>query len=106
MPSGRMELPGLYDIDQSLQEDSASFHGAVEVWKNSHSTHVSKNSTNKERATPEVPRYLESNPLGSSLAFCLESEVKGTLIRRLVFSIRPCSHGTQCGPRRRGILSL
>ena len=68
------------DIDQSLQEGSASFDGAVEVWKISHSTHVSKNSTNRQRAALEVPRYLESNPLGSSLVYCLESKVNGTLI--------------------------
>ena len=68
------------DIDQSLQEDSASFDGAVEVWKISHSTHVSKNSTNRQRAVLEVPRYLESNPLGSSLVYCLESKVNGALI--------------------------
>lgn len=30
--------------------------------------------------TPEVPRYLESNPLGLSLVYCLESKVKGTLV--------------------------
>ena len=68
------------DIDQGLQEDSVSLDGAVEVWKTSQSTHVSKNSTYEQRATLEVPRYLESNPLGSSLVYCLESKVNGTLI--------------------------
>ena len=68
------------DIDQSLQEESTSLDGAVEVWKISHSTHVSKNSTNEQRAALEVPRYLESNPLGSSLVYCLESKVNGALI--------------------------
>lgn len=68
------------DIDQSLQEDSASFDGAVEVWKISNSTHVSTNSTNRQGAALEVPRHLESNPLGSSLVYCLESKVNGTLI--------------------------
>ena len=68
------------DIDQSLQEDSASLDDAVEVGKNPHYTQVSKISINKQRATPEVPRHLESNPLGSSLVYCLESKVNGTLI--------------------------
>ena len=68
------------DIDQSLQEDSANFDGVVEVWKISQYPHVPKKSTNKQRAALEVPRYLESNPLGSSLVYCLESKVNGSLI--------------------------
>ena len=67
-------------MDQSLQEDSARFDGAVEVWKISQCTQVSNNSTSKPSAALEVPRYLESNPLGSSLVYCLESKVNGTLI--------------------------
>ena len=68
------------DIHHDLQEDSVKFDFAVIVWKNPSSPHGSHYSTNKERVTSEVPRYLESNPLGSSLVYCLESKVKGTLI--------------------------
>lgn len=68
------------DMDQNLQEDSVRFDGTAVVWNSSISPHGSHYSTDKTRATSEVPRYLESNPLGSSLAYCLESKVKGTLI--------------------------
>lgn len=68
------------DIDQDLQEDSVRFSGAVTVWKNPKSPHSSYYGINKRCATSEVPRFLESNPLGSSLVYCLESKVKGTLI--------------------------
>lgn len=68
------------DIDQNPQEDSVRLCGAVIVWKNPKSPHGSYNGTNKKCATSEVPRFLESNPLGSSLVYCLESKVKGTLI--------------------------
>lgn len=56
------------------------FEGAAVVWNTSNSPHGSHYSTNKHRATSAVPRYLESNPLGPSLAYCLESKVKGTFI--------------------------
>lgn len=55
--------------------------GVVIVWKNSNSVHGSHyNNNNKKLATSEVPRYLESNPLGSSLVYFLERKAKGTLI--------------------------
>ena len=53
---------------------------AVTVWKNFSSPHGSQYRSDKERITPEIPRYLESNPLGSSLVYCLESKVKGKLV--------------------------
>lgn len=68
------------DIDQNLEEGGARYDGAIIVWKNSNSHHRSHYSTNKKHAASEVPRYLESNPLGSSLVYCLESKVKGRLI--------------------------
>lgn len=71
----------IYDeIDQNLQEDSESFDSSVTVWKNFSSPHSSAYSSDKERATHAIPRYLESNPLGSSLVYCLESKVKGKLV--------------------------
>ena len=68
------------DIDQNLQEDAVRFDGSVIVWKHSNPPHGSDYRTNKERAVSEVPRSLVSNPLGSSLVYCLESKVKGRLI--------------------------
>ena len=56
------------------------FDSAVIVWKNFNSPHGSQHSSEKERITSEIPRYLESNPLGSSLVYCLESKVKGKLV--------------------------
>ena len=49
-------------------------NGKVTVWKSTNSSHGSHYDP------VQVPRYLETNPLGSSLAFCLESKVEGTLI--------------------------
>ena len=68
------------DTHQPLQEDSVKFDGPVIVWKNLHSPHASHHSANRKRTTLEVPRCLESNPLGSSLVYCLESKVEGKLL--------------------------
>ena len=68
------------DIEKNTQEDSVKIDGAVVVWKNSNSPDGSQYNANKECATSQVPRYLESNPLGSSLVYCLGSKVKGALI--------------------------
>ena len=64
------------DIDQGSQEDTVRSDGAVIVWKNPGPYY----NANPKGFTSEVPRYLESNPLGSSLVYCLESKVKGRLI--------------------------
>lgn len=56
------------------------FDSAVVARKKNDSPRGSHYKTNKERATSAIPRYLESNPLGSSLVYCLESKVKGKLI--------------------------
>lgn len=68
------------DVDQGLQEDRVKFDSTVTVWRISSSPHGSYYSNDQNRPPSEVPRYLESNPLGSSLVYCLESKVKGTLI--------------------------
>lgn len=68
------------DVDEILQEDSTRFDGTVTVWKNPSSSHGSHYSTNKTYTPTGVPRYLNTNPLGSSLVYCLESKVQGTLI--------------------------
>lgn len=68
------------DIDDNLHEDSTRSDGAVTVWKNHKCSRGSHYSTSKKYTLSEVPRYLETNPLGSSLVYCLESKVKGTLI--------------------------
>ena len=68
------------DIDDNLHEDSTRSDGAMTVWEYHKYSRGSHYSTNKKYTLSEVPRYLESNPLGSSLVYCLESKVKGTLI--------------------------
>lgn len=54
--------------------------GAVIMRKNLSASHRSYQVTSKGCATSEVPRWLETNHLGSSLVYCLESKVEGTLI--------------------------
>ena len=54
--------------------------GAVTLWKHLNASYGSQYSTNNKCILSEVPRHLETNPLGSSLVYCLESKVKGTLI--------------------------
>ena len=68
------------DSDHNLQEDCTRFDGVVLSWQDSNSPKDLLRHTNKRCAEPEVPRYLETNPLGSSLVYCLESKVTGTLI--------------------------
>ena len=68
------------DSHHTFQDDSVTFDGQIIVWKNVHSAHASHHSTNRKRAALEIPRYLETNPLGSSLVYCLESKVEGKLI--------------------------
>lgn len=68
------------DIDRTLHKDSMRCDATVTLLPNSNSPRDSHYNTLNERATSEVPRYLESNPLGSSLVYCLESKVKGNLI--------------------------
>lgn len=71
----------IYDeIDQDIPESNARSDRSVVVWKDSNPPHGSHYSTNPVRTTLGIPRFLESNPLGSSLAYCLESKVKGALI--------------------------
>ena len=68
------------DIDENLQEDRIRSDGTVIVWKSSISPHGSHYGINQKRVLLEVPRYLETNLLGSSLVYCLESKVEGILI--------------------------
>ena len=68
------------DIDENLPDDSMRFDGTVTMWKNHSPSHSSYYTTNKRCTTSEVPRWLETNRLGSSLVHCLESKVEGTLI--------------------------
>ena len=67
------------DIDQDSQEDTGTYNGEV-MWKNPDPLRGSQDNTHTRYSTIEVPRYLESNPLGSSLIYCLESKVRGRLI--------------------------
>ena len=67
------------DIGHGMQEDSVSFGGALVVSKSSNPHHCSLNSAN-ERSTSGIPRSMENDPLASSLVYCLESKVKGTLV--------------------------
>ena len=70
----------VYDeIDQAPQNNSDKVDSAVVVWS-PNSLHGSQYNNNRKRAALTVPRCLESNPLGSSLVYCLDSKVKGTLI--------------------------
>ena len=65
----------IYDeVDENLPADSMRSDGTVTMWKNLNSSHSSYHTTS------EVPRWLETNHLGSSLVYCLESKVEGTLI--------------------------
>ena len=59
------------DVDESLPKDSMKSNGTVTIWNN---------TTNKRCTMSEIPRWLETNYLGSSLVYCLESKVEGTLI--------------------------
>ena len=68
------------DVDENLPENSLRSNGAVTMWKNLSPSHSSSHITTKGCTTSEVPRWLETNHLGSSLAYCLESKVEGTLI--------------------------
>ena len=68
------------DIAENLPEDSMRSDGTVTMWKNLSPSHSSYHTTNKRCTTSEVPRWLETNHLGSSLVYCLESKVEGTLI--------------------------
>ena len=68
------------DIDDDVQEENVRSEGAVIVWKDSCSLYGSRSRTNENCAAYEIPRCLETNPLGSSLVYCLESKVKGKLI--------------------------
>jgi hypothetical protein len=54
--------------------------GMVMVWRNLHFIDSPHYGAVKGYAKPEVPRYHETNLLGSTLVYCLESKVKGTLI--------------------------
>ena len=67
------------DTHQNLQEDTVSFDSQVIVWNHLHSLHASHHIPNGNRVALEIPRYLESNPLGLSLVYCLESKVEGRL---------------------------
>lgn len=68
------------DADESLPNDSMKPDGTVTMLKNTSPHYSSHYITNKRRTTSEVPRWLETNQLGSSLVYCLESKVEGTLI--------------------------
>lgn len=54
--------------------------GMEVVGMNFHFLQPSHDMSFKTHAEPEVPRYLEINPLGSALVYCLESKVKDPLI--------------------------
>ena len=68
------------DVDENLPENGMRSDGAVARWKNLSPSHSSSHITSKGCTTSEVPRWLETNHLGSSLVYCLESKVEGTLI--------------------------
>jgi hypothetical protein len=77
----------VYDaIDLNLEEAYSRYADedmrldGIVVWKNLHFLHGSHYETDKTHAKSEVPRYHETNRLGSTLVYCLESKVKGTLI--------------------------
>jgi len=54
--------------------------GIIAVGMNLHLLQYSSDKSLEALTHLEVPRHLESNPLGSALVFCLESKVKGHLI--------------------------
>ena len=68
------------DIDENLPENGMRSDGTVITWKNLSPSDSPYHTTNKRCTTSEVPRWLETNHLGSSLVYCLESKVKGALI--------------------------
>ena len=68
------------DVDENLPDNSIRYDRTVTMWKNLSPSHSSRYITSKRRTTSEVPRWLETNHLGSSLVYCLESKVEGTLI--------------------------
>ena len=68
------------DIDENMLKDSMRSDSTVNMWKNLSPSHSLYNTINKRCTTSEVPRWLETNHLGSSLVYCLESKVEGTLI--------------------------
>jgi hypothetical protein len=54
--------------------------GTAGRWQNPHYLDGLRYEANKGHAKSGVPRYHETNPLGSALVYCLESKAKGTLI--------------------------
>ena len=67
------------DVDENLPGSMRS-DGTAIMWKNLSPSHNSYHVTSRRCPKSEVPRGLETNHLGSSLVYCLESKVEGTLI--------------------------
>jgi hypothetical protein len=61
-------------------DEDMRLDGIVAVCKHLQFQHGSHSKTDRTHAKFEVPRYHETNRLGSALIYCLESKVKGTLI--------------------------
>ena len=78
----------VYDVvDLDLEEASSRcadedirLDGIVVLSKDAHPLHGSHLKTAKTHAKSDVPRYLETNRLGSALVYCLGSQVKGHLV--------------------------
>jgi hypothetical protein len=72
--------PNLEEVYSKYAEEDMGLGGTVIVWKNLHFSDGPHYEADKRHAKSEVPRYHETNLLGSALVYCLESKVKGTPI--------------------------
>jgi hypothetical protein len=80
----------VFETSDLSSEEASSRHShegmgldrMMTVWQSGHFQHGSHlhYRTNQMRTMSEVPRYLETNRLGSALVYCLDSPVKGTLV--------------------------
>jgi hypothetical protein len=84
----------VFDVIENLQEacptspgENMRLDGIVATENNPHFLLASHDKSLVTHVRSEVPRYLETNPQGSALVYCLESKVKDPLVSlRLVGS--------------------
>jgi hypothetical protein len=77
----------VFDVIENMEEacptspgENMGLDGIVAIKNNLHFLLGSHDKSLITHARSEVPRYLEANPQGSALVYCLESKVKGPLI--------------------------
>jgi hypothetical protein len=77
----------VFDVIENQEEacptsagENMGLDGIVVAKNNPHFRLGSDDKSLITHARSEVPRYLETNPQGSALVYCLESKVKGPLI--------------------------